>query len=86
MEYAVGVLMSPETISMEGKMDGRAQFVLVNVFRPDSPSLCDRGGEIYTTLAVALQARDTMRADADNPWIDVFRLEPIKLTDVEQPR
>jgi len=59
------------------------RYVLVNTFKPNELTLCDLEGETYSTLAEALAAREIARAESDNPWIDVFRLEKIDESDLQ---
>lgn len=61
-------------------------YVLVNTRSSDPKHdflLCDREGEIYGCLADALTARNLVRAEFDNPWIQVFRLQEIDASDLE---
>lgn len=64
-------------------MEAERRYVLVNTFRPGNWLVCDYEGETYKTLGEALAARDEMRTESDNPWIDVFRLEPVDLSNLE---
>jgi len=64
-------------------MKAGRRYVLVNTFGPEEWLLCDYAGETYESLSEALVARDEMRAEADNPWIDVLRLEPVDVGDLE---
>lgn len=64
-------------------MAASPRFVLVNRFQPHKWLLCDREGETYSTLGRALLARDKVRVEADNPWIDVFKLVPVGAEDLE---
>ena len=64
-------------------MKAGERYVLVNTFPPEDWLLCDYAGETYGSLREALIARDEMRAESDNPWIDVFRLEPVDLGNLE---
>lgn len=60
-------------------------YVLVNTL-PSLPEhdflLCDKEGEMYTSLADALTAGKSARAEFDNPWIQVFRIEEIDASDM----
>lgn len=67
-------------------MPGERLYVLVNTLASHADHdliLCDSEGEIFTNLAEALKARDMARAEADNPKIQVFRLEEIDATDLD---
>ena len=44
--------------------------------------LCDREGEMYSSLGEALSARDCLRKECDNPHIEVFRIETIDASDL----
>ncbi|MDA2912901.1 hypothetical protein MYX77_02880 [Acidobacteriia bacterium AH_259_A11_L15] len=67
------------------KMDEEHHFfVLVNTFDPKRLILCDYEGETYASLGEALVARDVRRGEADNPWIDVCKLVPLELEDLNQ--
>jgi hypothetical protein len=60
-------------------------YVLVNTLssHPERDFiLCDKEGEIHKNLADALTARNIARAEFDNPWIQVFRLQDIDASDL----